>query len=132
MFPGYFFIHDKINELIILLESHNMSDMVKPVSADNQYLKIDTREMKRVLKITNRKGIVPISRGVLNSLDQVEIIEGPLKNFSGEIIFINKRKKKAKVRVKIKSKTFDVTLGLEILSLQEETGIPRQTGALFE
>ncbi|MGA1839226.1 MAG: KOW motif-containing protein [bacterium] len=60
---------------------------------------------------------MPLSKGIFHNGDNVEILYGPLKNFKGTIIFINKKKYKAKVRIKMFNREIDTILGLNIIKL---------------
>ena len=68
------------------------------------------------MSITDLNGIVRISDAVFDENKKVIITSGPLKNISGRILFINKRKKKAKILVTISNREVPITLGLNMLT----------------
>lgn len=115
LFPGYLFVHENIEELVHEMGCCCFEKFSKPVSANGKYLKVSKREMKRLFDIGGESGVVSISKGYIDENSMVNITNGPLKNFKGEILFINRRKKKAKVRVEMLSRMVEVSLGLELV-----------------
>ena len=115
LFPGYLFVHEKIDDLMMALDVCSVEKYSKPVSADGKYLKVCEQEMMLLFGMGGEDGVITISKGVVKPNSQVKIISGPLKNFSGKILFVNKRKKKAKVRIEMMNRVVDVSLGLELV-----------------
>ncbi len=115
LFPGYLFVHKDIEGLTRQLAAHNLDATARPLVAGDRYQTVYEHEMKHIFDMTDPNGIIPLSRGIVNPEGEVEIVKGPLKDFSGEVQFINKRKKKAKIRMSIMNTHMDVTLGFEIL-----------------
>ncbi|MGD9824695.1 hypothetical protein [Desulfobacter sp.] len=60
--------------------------------------------------------MIELSKGIIMEDEEVQIIQGPLKQLKGRILFIDKRKNKAKVRIEFMNRLLDVSLGVEILS----------------
>lgn len=115
LFPGYIFIHKKIDEFIIDIRKHSIGRYLRPICQDLVPAKVCETEMELLMQISGAKGLVSISEGILKQNDSVEIVSGPLKNLAGNIVFINARKRKAKIRVRMLNREMQLTVGLEVL-----------------
>lgn len=115
LFPGYIFVYKNIDELIETLHNSRSSLFAKPVTANGKYLEANKNEMKFLFDITGKDGVIKVSKGIVSEGDKIRIINGPLTNFKGKILFINKRKNKAKARIEIMNRMVEVSLGLEII-----------------
>lgn len=115
LFPGYIFLHNDINSFIYEEINIKISGFIKPVCFNDKPAKIRPEEIQYLDTITNEHGVVPLSKAIFHKGDDIEILSGPLKNFKGTIIFINKKKHKAKVRVKLFNREIDTILGLNII-----------------
>ncbi len=116
LFPGYIFVYRSISESLDALDKANARIAFKPVMANGKYLEANKNEMKFLFEVTGEGGVIELSQGVIMENGQVLIIQGPLKQLKGRILFIDKRKNKAKVRIEFMNRMLDVSLGLEILS----------------
>ncbi|MEH0020152.1 MAG: transcription termination/antitermination NusG family protein [Desulfobacter sp.] len=116
LFQGYVFVYKKIRELTEILDRSKSSLMAKPVTANGEFIEVNKEEMKFLFDITGEDGVIKLSKGITAEGDGIRIVNGPLKDLKGQILFINKRKNKAKARIEIMNRTFDVSLGLEIIS----------------
>lgn len=116
LFPGYIFIYRNISESLAALDKANSRIVFKPVMANGKYLEANKNEMKFLFEVTGGDGVIELSQGIVMENEEVMIIQGPLKQLKGRILFIDKRKNKAKVRIEFMNRMLDVSLGLEILS----------------
>ena len=116
LFPGYIFVYRNISESLDALYKANFKIVFKPVMANGKYLEVNKNEMKFLFKVTGESGVIELSQGIVMENEDVLIMQGPLKQLKGKILFIDKRKNKAKVRIKFMNRLLDVSLGLEILS----------------
>lgn len=116
LFPGYLFVYKSISESLDALDKANSSMVFKPVMANGKFLEANKNEMKFLFEVTGGDGVIELSKGVVMENEEVMIIEGPLRQLKGKILFIDKRKNKAKVRIEFMNRLLDVSLGLEILS----------------
>lgn len=71
--------------------------------------------MAILLELAGVKGVVKTSQATVAEDNTVVIIAGPLKNFTGRILYINRRKRKARIMVEMLNRQVPVTLGLDIL-----------------
>ncbi|MGA1826055.1 MAG: transcription termination/antitermination NusG family protein [bacterium] len=120
LFPGYLFLYNEINTFIKELDSIKRYHYLKPVCFNNKPAKIRPEEMEYLQTITNEQGIVPLSHGIFHEGDTVKILEGPLKDCEGKIIFINKKKHKAKVHIKLFNHEINIVLGLNLFKQQAQ------------
>ncbi|WP_320040644.1 transcription termination/antitermination NusG family protein [uncultured Desulfobacter sp.] len=116
LFPGYIFVYKSISESLDALEKANSMIAFNPVMANGKYLEANKNEMRFLFEVTGGDGVIELSKGIVMENEEVLILEGPLKQLKGKILFIDKRKNKAKVRIKFMNRLLDVSLGLEILS----------------
>lgn len=116
LFPGYVFVYKNISEALDVLEKANSRIAFQPVMANGKYLEAYKNEMKFLFEVTGGNGVIELSQGVVLENEEVLIIQGPLKQLKGKILFIDKRKNKAKVRIEFMNRMLDISLGLEILS----------------
>jgi transcription termination/antitermination protein NusG len=96
LFPGYIFIQEKIIDVLNILKQYLRDEFIRPIKFGNELAKVSTDEMKLLLLNSNYEGKIPLSYGYKNG-DSIVIMEGPLKNIQGKILFFNEKKKKAKV-----------------------------------
>ncbi len=71
--------------------------------------------MAFLIELAGETGLVETSRALVTEDKAVTIIAGPLKNFTGRILYINRRKQKARIMVEMLNRQVPVPLGLEIL-----------------
>ncbi len=116
LFPGYIFVYKSISESLDALEKANSMIAFNPVMANGKFLEANKNEMRFLFEVTGGDGVIELSKGIVMENEEVLIIEGPLRQLKGRILFIDKRKNKAKVRIKFMNRLLDVSLGLEILS----------------
>ncbi len=82
---------------------------------DGCYAMVQEHEMKFLMNMTGPTGLVKSSCAVLEEDDALVITSGPLKDLTGKIVYVDKRKRKAKIELSLLNKTIGVILGLEIL-----------------
>lgn len=116
LFPGYIFIHEKIDTFIHDIRRHSIGSYLRPICQNFIPAMVRETEMELLMQITGDEGLVTISEGVLKQNHSVEIVSGPLKNLAGSIVFINVRKRKAKIRVRMLNREMQLTVGLEVLN----------------
>jgi len=116
LFPGYIFVYRNISESLDALDKANSRIVFKPVMANGKYLEANENEMKFLFEVTGGDGVIELSQGIVMENEKIMILQGPLKQLKGKILFIDKRKNKAKVRIEFMNRLLDVSLGLEILS----------------
>lgn len=116
LFPGYIFIHKRIDDFILDIRGHGIGRYLRPVCRDFVPAKVSENEMELLMKISGPDGLVPISEGILRQNRSVEIVRGPLKDLTGRILFIDTRKRKAKIRVRLLNREMQLTVGLDVLN----------------
>ncbi|MGA1863605.1 MAG: transcription termination/antitermination protein NusG [bacterium] len=115
LFPGYIFLHKEVHAFIDEIVNIKLRQSIKPFCFNDKPAKVKPEEMQYLDSIINEHGIVPLSKGIFHESDNVEILSGPLKDFNGTIIFINRKKFEAKVRVKLFNREIDTVIILKIL-----------------
>lgn len=115
MFPGYLFIHRKIEMFIRDIRHSHLTEYVYPILIDHKFAMVHENEMKFLMRLTDPDGLVRISEGMIDENQMVKIIRGPLKNLTGRILFYNKRKKKVKIKVEMLNQEVTLTLGFDLV-----------------
>ncbi len=117
LFSGYIFIHKDINKFLKEINNAPFNDLLHPICHNSTFAKVHKEEMQFLMSITDFNGVARISDAVFDENKKVIITSGPLKNISGRILFINKRRKKAKILVTILNREIPITLGLNMLTV---------------
>lgn len=115
LFPGYIFVYKDIETLLMKCRHSFLEGQLHPVCFNKSFLKVKASEMASIIKLAGMDGVVKTSRGIVYKDKTVIITDGPLKNYTGRLVFINKRKRKVKVMVDVLNRKFAVTLGLDIV-----------------
>ncbi|WP_024335968.1 transcription termination/antitermination NusG family protein [Desulfotignum balticum] len=116
LFPGYIFLYKEIAKSLKALDKAESRLIANPVKANGKYLEANKEEMRFLFEIAGKDGVIELSKGMVTEGEEIQIINGPLKQLKGRILFIDTRKNKAKVRIKFMNRLIDVSLGLEIIS----------------
>lgn len=115
LFKGYvFMITDHIDDLFNQLKL--VPDLTKVLGNDGSYIApIFEDEARMLLKFGKAEHIVEMSKGYIVG-DKVNIISGPLTDYQGEIIKIDRHKRIAYINLKMFDQVTTVKVGLEIIS----------------
>ena len=119
LFPGYVFIYKEIDDLLIKIRHSPLEKRFHPVRHDNDFAMVRKDEMAFIIRLAGIDGLVKASQAMVSEDHTVTIVGGPLKNFTGKILFINRRKRKAKVVIDLLCRQLTVTLGLEMLQSKQ-------------
>lgn len=115
LFSGYIFIHEKIELALTLAKKLLPSERVTPVSINNKPCMVFREEMEVLINNSDQTGLFRLSRGRKVN-DTILITHGALKNFQGNILWIDERKRKAKVEIYLFRRKIKVNLGIEIVN----------------
>jgi transcriptional antiterminator NusG len=113
VFPGYVFINARMsNELYRSMIQ--IPSIVRLLKADSEPAHVPDEEMRPILQLTADSEVIGFSKGIRIGT-KVKIIDGPLKDFEGQIISIDARKGRAKVCLDLLGRGKKVDLGLIVL-----------------
>jgi transcription termination/antitermination protein NusG len=115
LFPGYIFLHREIDELLHLLKKNYVNEFIRPVSFNGLPALVRADEMQLLLNTCDSDGTVALSTGHVLENGKIKIIQGPLKDIEGKILFINKKKHRAKVCLSLFNRKVYVSLGLDLV-----------------
>lgn len=118
MFPGYLFIHKQIEALLTDLRNSHLDGRIHPVMFDRTFAMVREPEMALLMKITGPAGLVKASKVISDENRTIIIKSGPLKDITGRILYINRKKRKARIQISLLNRSIQVTVGLEILNDQ--------------
>lgn len=114
LFSGYIFIYKEINFVARILRQRLYKEFIRPICFNSHPAKVSVKEMEWLLSNSDNNGKFKLSYGYQHG-DSVKIIKGPLKDITGKIVFINKRKRKVKVRFHLFQSYVEAALGLDLL-----------------
>lgn len=113
LFPGYVFIRTNMdrNKFKVI---NRMTGVVRLVSADTDYSRIDDNEMDIILKLINKDGIIECSK-LLKENSKITVLEGPLLGMESIIKKVNSHTNRARILLNLMGdpRTFEV--GVEII-----------------
>ena len=123
LFPGYIFVHKKIRKALEIIKKNIDSEFIRPICFKTKKCNIcfiekspcmvRKHEMRLLLKNSDYNGIFRLSQGYQIG-DKIIIENGPLKNLTGNILWINERKKKAGIEIKLLGMSMKINLGINI------------------
>jgi transcriptional antiterminator NusG len=116
LFPGYIFVYKEIEAILKILRNSPLNGRLHPILFDHTLATVRETEMELLMKITGPTGLVKTSQGILFKDHTVVINSGPLKDLSGSILYINKRKRKAMLQVQLLNRCVRVAVGVEVLN----------------
>ena len=114
LFSGYIFIYKELNTVLEISKKHLHTERIIPLSVNKKPCAVYKEEMEVLLNNSDSNGLFRLSRGKKVN-DTVHITEGILKNFQGNIIWIDEKKKKAKVEIFLFQRKIKVNLGIDII-----------------
>lgn len=118
LFPGYLFVTTR--------DVERVTEALRPIIGWKKLLKtgddiVPLTESEELLlgRLMNCDHLIPSSVAYKEG-DQVVIIDGPMANSPGEVVYIDRHKRYAMVKVSMFQREITVKLGIEILSSREE------------
>jgi len=122
LFPGYIFIHEKLDEVLLVTKQFMSWEHITPISVNRKPCIVFREEMELLLNNADRDGVFRLSLGIptidtqgRKVHDAVRIIEGVLKNIQGNIIWIDEKRNKAKVEISLFRRKIKVNLGIDFI-----------------
>lgn len=113
LFPEYlFFISDNVELLVNELKS--VPDFIKVLGDRQKLITLYSHEIDFLQKYTNGNKILEISCGFLEG-DKLVATDGPLKNYQGKIVHIDRHKRLATLEMDFLGRIVRITVGLEVV-----------------
>lgn len=117
MFPGYIFFDTKeVDDLFYRLKKVN--GLTKILRTGNDFTPITDDESEIIQRLGGADHRVIISTGYKEG-DRAVITDGPLKDFSGDILRIDRRKRTAVIAVSLLGEVREIKVGLKVLNKAE-------------
>lgn len=82
---------------------------------ENYFIPLKKEEERLVCGIGNRVHKTSLSRIELKEGKKVQIIDGPLKDYTGNIVKLNLHKREAVIRVKFMERDLELKMGIEMV-----------------
>lgn len=111
MFPGYVFLNITLNDSIYY-QVKRVPNVIRFLGTTRP-VAVPFEQMQPILGMCSLGELIDISKISIGKT--VNIIEGPLQGYVGNIVSIDKRKKRAKVRFQILDEMKEIDLGIEVV-----------------
>ncbi len=114
MFPGYiFFETGDVEDLFYRLKK--VVGLTRILRTGDDFTPLPDGEADVIKRLGGDAHLVELSVGYKTG-DRVRITEGPLKEFEGEIVRIDRRKRTATIRVGLLGEEREIKVGLKVLN----------------
>lgn len=113
LFPGYlFFICEDVEELIRQLKS--IPEFTRVLGDGEEPVALYPHEVEFLQKYTNEDKVLEMSLGFMEG-DKLVVTEGPLMDYQGKIVHIDRHKRLATLEMEFFGRTVRMKVGLEVV-----------------
>ena len=112
-FPGFLFF-DSQNPSMLWEELKKIPDFTRMLGSDGTPQPLYPHEEAFLRQMSDGERIIRISKGYMLG-DELVITDGPLKDYRGKLVHIDRHKREAKLEVAFLGDTRTVTVGLEVV-----------------
>jgi transcriptional antiterminator NusG len=119
LFPGYIFLYKELEKVLQTKKRNSLNEFIKPIIFNGVPATVSQDEMRLLFSTSDNQGLFRLSQGYLTDDGNVQIVQGPLKDIEGKIIFINKKKRKVRVRLTLFNREVNVSLGLDLIKTKD-------------
>ena len=113
LFPGYlFFVTNEVDRLFA--ELRKIPELTKILGDGEGPVPLYEHEIEFLEKYTNREHTLEMSTGDLIG-GQLIVTDGPLKDFQGKVVHIDRRKREATLELEFFGRTTRIKVGLEVV-----------------
>lgn len=113
VFPGYVLINTSMDDLIYY-KIRNIPNIIKILSSDTYYSKIDEQEIVPLLELIDENNIINIST-IYKENAKIFVKSGPLCGMEGIIKKINKHSRRAKILLNFMGEPRIIDVGIDVL-----------------
>lgn len=119
LFPGYVFgITDRPEELYQNLR--RIPKLTRILGREEEYfLPLNQEEEAMVRKLGDGEHRTGISRVEVMEGKRIRVVEGPLKDYMGDVVKVNLHKREVAVRVGFMGRTMELFMGIEMVETGE-------------
>ncbi len=121
LFRGYVFvISDQPRELYQSLR--HIPKLTKILGREEGYfVPLNAEEKRLIQRIGNNEHMTPISRIELEEGKCVRVVDGPLKDYLGNVVRLNLHKREVVVRVEFMGREMELKMGIEMVSVKDRS-----------
>ena len=113
LFPGYlFFISENVDELVRRLK--DIQEFTKVLGDGREPVALYPDEVEFLQKYTNEDKVLGMSLGFIEG-DKLVVTEGPLKDYQGKIIHIDRHKRLATLEMEFFGRIVRIKVGVEVV-----------------
>ena len=113
LFPGYVFFRTE-NALELFFRLKKVPYLTKLLRMEEELLSLSKEEENTIEQLMKEDYVIGMSKGLIEN-DRIRITSGPLKDFTGEILKIDRHKKTAILGIMFLGEKRSVKVGLEIV-----------------
>lgn len=113
LFPGYIFF-DSDNAERLVDELRKIPEFTKVLGDGVRPVALYPQEVAFLKKYTNEDKVMEMSRGFLKG-DRLMVTEGPLKDYKGKVVHVNRHKRVATLEVEFFGRMVGVEVGIEVV-----------------
>ncbi len=115
LFPAYIFVvTDKPEELY--QELRRVPRLTKVLGREEEYfVPLSEEEERLVSRLGGQEHRASLSKVVIGEGKRICVLEGPLKNYVGDVVRVNLHKREVVVRVAFMGKETELRLGIEMV-----------------
>ena len=122
LFPAYIFVAtDKPGELY--QELRRVPRLTKVLGREEGYfVPLSEEEERLVRNLGDESHRTGLSKVVVGEGKQIRVVDGPLKDYVGEVVKVNLHKREAVVRVEFRGTRVELRLGVEMVGEKKNGG----------
>ena len=118
LFMGYVLIRsDEIEKIYQIIKG--CKHTYRFLKTEDEFCIIEPKEIEHIQSLANEDGVICMSKAFAIG-DQIVIAEGPLVNYHGKIVKIDKRKSRVRVEMRLNEKIHLIDLAVEIIERQDK------------
>lgn len=120
LFQGYaFVISEKPKEMYEYLKQ--IPKLAKVLGRETDYFfALSEKEKRFVESIGNREHKTALSGVVVGEGKRIQVVDGPLKNYVGNIVKVNLHKREVAVEVEFMGRKMELKMGIEMVAMSEK------------
>lgn len=116
LFQGYAFV-DSEKPVELYEELRQVPRLTKVLGREKDFFyPLEEKEEKLVRTIGDEKHRTSLSRVIVKEGKKIQVIDGPLKGYAGEVAEVNLHKREVTVRVEFMGRKLELKMGVEMVN----------------
>lgn len=120
LFPGYVFVISQQPE-VLYQELRQIPKLTKILGRENEhFVTLDEEEQRLIQEIGDEDHRTSLSKVTVAEGNRVQVIEGPLKGYLGNVVKVNLHKREVIVKVSFMGREIELFMGVEMVDSKEK------------